>query len=63
MKELSELDRTLALAETFSTDIGYADNTTLLSAIFEKLKGSTEQLDTACKKWGMTIHIVFTYNS
>ena len=41
MKELSELDRTLALTDTFPTDIRYADDTTLLSAIFEKLKGST----------------------
>ena len=56
MKELSELDRTLALTDTFSTDIRYADDTTLLSAIFEKLKGSTKQLDAACKKWGMKIN-------
>ena len=55
MKELSELDRTLALTDTFSTDIRYADDTTLLSAIFEKLKGSTKQLDAACNKFGMKI--------
>ena len=56
MKELSELDRTLALTDTFSTDIRYADATTLLSAIFEKLKGSTKQLDAACKKWDLKIN-------
>ena len=50
MKELSELDKTLALTDAFSIDIKYADDTTLLSAIFEKLKGSTKQLDAACKK-------------
>ena len=41
MKELSELDQTLVLTDTFSTDIRYADYTILLSDIFEKLKGST----------------------
>ena len=56
MKELSDLDRTLALTDTYSTDIRYADDTTLLSAIFEKLTGSTKQLEAACKKWGMKIN-------
>ena len=53
MKELGELDQTLTLSDTFSIDIMYADDITLLSAIFEKLKESTKQLDAGCKKWGM----------
>ena len=35
MKELSEQVRTLALTDTFSTYIRYADDTTLLSAILK----------------------------
>ena len=52
MKELCELDQKLTVTNIFSMDMRYADNTILLSAIFEKLKGSTKQLDAACKKIG-----------
>ena len=54
--ELRALDNTLNLCDTFCADIRYADDTTLISAIFDKLKISTEQLNTACKKWGMKIN-------
>ena len=56
MKEVRALDDTLNLRDTFCADIRYADDTTLISAIFDKLKISTEQLNTACKKWGMKIN-------
>ena len=56
MKELKNLDESLKLTDSLSIDIRYADDTTLLSTIFEKLKISTEQLDAACKKWGMKIN-------
>jgi hypothetical protein len=39
-----------------STDVRYADDTTLISLIFDKLKLSTEELENACKKWGMKIN-------
>ena len=55
MKELSELDRLLALTDTFSTDIRYADDTPTVCHL-EKLKGSTKKLDAAGKKWGMKIN-------
>ena len=41
MKELKSLDSTLKLHDSLSIDIRYADDTTLLSAIFEKLHLST----------------------
>ena len=44
MKEVRDLDDTLNLRDTFCADIRYADDTTLISAIFDKLKISTEQL-------------------
>ena len=50
------LDDTQNLRDTFCADIRYADDTTLISAIFDKLKISTEQLNMACKKWGMKIN-------
>ena len=56
LKEVRALDDTLNLRDTFCADIRYADDTTLISAIFDKLKISTEQLNTACKKWGMKIN-------
>ena len=37
-------------------DTKYADDTTLISAIFEKLKIATRQLETSCKKWGMKVN-------
>lgn len=56
MKELSDLDTTLQLTDRLAVDIRYADATTLLSAVFEKLKLSTSQLEAACRKWGMKIN-------
>ena len=42
MKEMSELNQPLTRTDTFSSDIWYADDTIILSAIFEQLKGSTK---------------------
>ena len=56
MKELNSLDITLKLRESLSKDIRYADDTTLLSAIFENLHLPTSQLENACKKWGMKLN-------
>ena len=56
MKELKSLDITHKLHDSLSIDIRYADDTTLLSAIFEKLHLSTSQLENACQKWGMKIN-------
>jgi len=56
MKELKDLDENLQLQENLSIDIRYADDTTLLSAVFEKLQLTTTQLEQACQKWGMKIN-------
>ena len=47
MKELKILDITLKLHDSLSIDLRYSDDTTLLSAIFEKLHLSTSQLENA----------------
>ena len=56
MKELKDIERGLSYSDNISLDIRYADDTTLLAAVFEKLKLSTSQLEQACKRWGMKIN-------
>ena len=56
MKELKSIQCTLELKDDISLDIRYADDTTLISAIFTKLQLSTEEMETALKKWGMKIN-------
>jgi hypothetical protein len=56
MKELKSLTPLLTLNDEMSTDIRYADDTTLIAAIFEKLSISTSELEASCKKWGMKVN-------
>ena len=56
MKGLTCLDRNLRLDDEMSIDIRYADDTTLVSAVFEKLQIATSELENACHKWGLTIN-------
>ena len=56
MKGLTRLDRNLQLDDEMSIDIRYADDTTLVSAIFEKLQIATSELENACHKWGLNIN-------
>ena len=44
MMELHSLDGALTYADDMSMDVRYADDTTLLSAMFEKLQLSTTEL-------------------
>ena len=39
-----------------SVDIRYADDTTLIYAVFEKLQLSTSELEQACQKCGLKIN-------
>jgi len=39
-----------------SSELRYANDTTLITTVFEKLKLSTTELETACVKWGMKIN-------
>ena len=50
MAELKSLRDELHLDEKLSTDCRYADDTTVTTAIFEKLKLSTHELEKACSK-------------
>ena len=52
MKELQSLNPSPQMHDLFSVDIIYADDITLLSATFDKLGLSTEELENALKKWG-----------
>ena len=57
MMELHSLDGALTYADDTSMDVRYADDTTLLSAMFEKLQLSTTELEVACARWGMRINV------
>ena len=56
MKGVKSLNRDFQLNENMSVDIRYADDTTLISAVFEKLQLSTLELEQACQKWGLNIN-------
>ena len=53
MKGLKCLDRNLRMDDKMSMYIRYANNTTLVSAVFEKLQIATSELENACNKWGL----------
>ena len=56
MDGISNLQPQLQLDHSLSTDIRYADDTTLITHIFDKLKMSTKELENACKKWGLKVN-------
>ena len=56
MKELKSIQNQMMLKDTASFEIRYADDTTLISCIFAKLQLSTQELEIACKRWGMKIN-------
>ena len=56
MKELLSLSPSIQFDDNMSVDLRYADDTTLLSTVFEKLKLSTKELERACRKWGVKIN-------
>lgn len=55
MDEVNSLQE-LHLNNNMVSDIRYADDTTLVSVIFDKLKISTDELEKACSKWGLKIN-------
>ena len=55
MDEISSLQE-FHLTQNLTTDVRYADDTTLISCMLEKLKFSTEELEAACRKWGLKIN-------
>ena len=56
MNEVVSAKHELKLNNDLATNIRYADDTTLISAIFEKMQMSTKELENACKKFGMKIN-------
>ena len=46
----------VTLDENLNFDARYADDTTLIAAVFERLQLLTDQLQEACKKYGMKIN-------
>jgi hypothetical protein len=44
------------MGEMKINNIRYADDTTLMEMVFEKLQLSTDELERACAKWGMKIN-------
>ena len=56
MEELDQLQHTATFDDKLCIDVRYADDTTLITAIFEKLQLSTDQLLQACLKYGMKIN-------
>jgi hypothetical protein len=56
MKEVVCLQNKVELDANLSMDVRYADDTTLISAIFNLLQISTRQLEDACKELGLKIN-------
>ena len=56
MKGVKSSNRDFQYNENISVDIRYADDTTLIYAVLEKLQLSTLELEQACQKWGLKIN-------
>ena len=56
MREIKCLDQQLNLNTRMLTDIRYTDDTTFISAVFEKLQIATSELVKTCKEWGFKIN-------
>ena len=55
--DLKSLCKGFQLDTNLSFDIRYADHTTIMFTMFERLQFPTEGLLAACRKWGMKINI------
>ena len=51
MADLKSLCKEFKPDTNLGFDIRYADDTTIMSTVFEKLQLSTEELQVACRKW------------
>ena len=50
------MNRDFQLNDNMSVDIRYADDTILISTVFENMQLSTLELEQACQKWGLKIN-------
>ena len=55
MDEVKCLQDLFTLDEDLNFDARYADDTTLIAAVFERLQLATDQLQETCKKYEMKI--------
>ena len=53
MADMKSLCKEFKLDTNLSFDIIYADDTAIMSTVFEKLQLSSEELQAACRKWDM----------
>ena len=56
MTDMKSLCKEFKLDTNLSYDIGYADDTTIMSSVLEKLQISTEELRAASRKRGLKIN-------
>ena len=57
MGDIKQLDSGMQMGDMHINNIRYADDTTLLDLMLEKLQMSTQKLEEACKAWGMKINV------
>ena len=56
MKDVQNLGSGVQMGDMRINNIRYADDTTLMELVFEKLQLSTNEMEKACKRWGMKIN-------
>ena len=56
MADVGSIRTSLNLTQELSCDVRYADDTTLVGIILEKLELATTELEESCAKWGMLIN-------
>ena len=57
MADMKSLCKEFKLDTNLSFDTRYADDTTIMSTVFEKLQLSTEELQAVCRKWEIKINL------
>ena len=57
MDELTCLQKNVSFDKNLCADVRYADDTTLIASTFDNLQLSTNQLLTACSKYGMKVNV------
>ena len=53
MKEIKEDDQVIEVNDKMSIELKYADDTVLISCVFDRLKKSARQLKLATMTWGL----------
>ena len=56
MSVVHSLDTSFQLSNVITTDVSYANDTTLISTQFEQLGKVIDDFSQTCKKWGLQIN-------